>query len=937
MPIALKTTIQVEHGPRPDAIPTPRPRLSWRSSVDAPNWWQQAAEVELTLAGKDPVTARIEGDASVLVPWPFPPLHPRDHGTVRVRVLGEAWGPWSEPAPLFATFLADGDWQAGLIALPAPTREAQPFLLRREFEVGPGLVRATWYGTAHGVAQAWFNGSPGDDQLLKPGWTPYQLRLQHETTDVTALLHPGRNVLRMAVAGGWYTERYGFQGQATVFYGDQPAVAGQLLLEYADGEHEWLCTDDSWQVSGSGPWTSSGIYRGEDFDARLVTDGWDRVDLDPTGWEQAHLLAPCPVPEPWLAPAVRVTRRIPVQQVLTSPSGALLLDFGQNLVGRLRIRVHGPAGTVVTLRHAEVLEHGELGTRPLRKASATDRYTLAGDGIEEWAPTFTFHGFRYARLDGWPGRFDPGEVTAEVIGSEMERTGWFSCSNDLVTRLHDNVVWSMRGNFLSIPTDCPQRDERLGWTGDIQIFAPTAAFLHDTGTFLTSWLRDLTLEQQRRGGSVAFTVPDVLDSGGVPTAAWGDVATVLPMTLYERYGDLDIVRTQYPSMTGWTDTVLALLGDNGLWEGSYQWGDWVDPDAPADDPARGKTDADLVASAHVFRSARLTARAARLLGHRSDAERYTHAAETVRRAWLDTYATPGGRIVSDAQTAYAVAIAFGLAEGELAARLGDRLAELVRRDGYRISTGFVGTPLICDALTATGHPSAAARMLLTTECPSWLYPVTMGATTIWERWDSMLPDGTINPGEMTSFNHYALGSVADWLHRVVAGLAPAAPGYRVVQVAPLPLPGLTWAKARHRGPYGPIAVEWRRDGDRIVVRAEIPPNSRAVVALPGRDPFEVGSGEHEWCCTLGEPPRHPAEVTLATSLAEIIDDPEAHATVLAAFDAVSPDVGADFRRRTRWVANQSLGACARLVSPAVLSVLTAHLAELNSTRQEELR
>ncbi len=923
---------RLDYGLDDGAVPTPRPRLSWISRSEQPAWRQLRAELSLSLEDGPEELLQVDGDRSVFVEWPFEDLLPRTAGELRVRTEGpDGWSDWSEPTAFITTFLGQGEWRAEFIGLADPTSEAQPVQLRREFEVRPGLQRATWYATAHGVYQTWVNGSAVDDQHMKPGWTPYQYRLVHETTDVTELLSEGRNAIGIALAGGWYTEHYGFQGQARPFYGTQPSVAGQLLLEYADGQ-EWIATDSSWRATGDGPWLAAGLYGGETYDCRRRQPGWDRAGFDETGWYPAALRDAGPVPGPRTSPSVRVTEELPVREVITSPTGRTLLDFGQNLVGRLRIHVSGPPGHTITLRHAEVLEHGELGTRPLRVAAATETFTLGG-GEENWAPMFTFHGFRYAEVEGWPGEFDPRAIVAEVIGSDMRRTGWFECSDERVNRLHENVVWSMRGNFLYLPTDCPQRDERLGWTGDIQIFAPTAAFLYDSDAFLASWLVDLALEQEHTDGSVAFTVPDVLDSGRIPTAAWGDAATVLPSVLHERFGDREVLARQYPSMRAWTDHVLGLAGERHLWEGGYQWGDWVDPDAPADDPARAKTDPDLVASAFLYRSSVLASLAAAELGRDDEARRYRAAADQVRAAWLTEYVTPAGRIVSDAQTAYALALEFGIATEDLVPLFGRRLTELVRRDGYRISTGFVGTPLVTHALTRTGHAAAAARMLLQTECPSWLYSVEMGATTIWERWDSMLEDGSINPGEMTSFNHYALGSVADWLHRVVAGLGAAAPGYRTVRVAPVPIPGLDHAAAFLDGPYGRIEVGWRRDRGAVVVEAVIPPNSRAEVELPGRPSFEVASGHHNWTVADPDGSTGVREITMDTPLAEVIDDPCAYEAVVSAFEAVDPAVGRDFRRRTRWVANQALSSTTRLVSTKVLQQLEETLDRLNAERQ----
>jgi alpha-L-rhamnosidase len=839
-------------------VGTSRPRLSWKTETSTPNWIQTGAEIEWR---RDEATAvaRVDGAESVFVAWPFESLLPRERGHLRVRVHGAdgTASDWSRPLEVRAGFLAEGEWRAEFLTVPEPA-EKQPFLVRHGFEVREGLRAATLYSTARGLFQVEIGGVAVDDERFKPGWTAYQSRLVHETNDVTGLLATGPNALGATVAGGWYTESFGFDRDAVPHYGEHPSFAAQLVLEYEDGEVEVVATGRGrWRATADGPLTASGIYAGEDYDARRAMPGWSAPGFDDTGWSDAAVddgTAITPVPR--TAPPVRATEELPVAEVITTPSGRTVLDFGQNLVGHLRIRVSGDAGETVVLRHAEVLEQGELGVRALRLAKATDRYTLAGDGIETWEPQFTFHGFRYAEIEGRPGAFDPADVTAVVVHSDMDRTGWFDSSHAQLNRLHENVVWGMRGNFLSIPTDCPQRDERLGWTGDIQVFSPTASYLFDANGFLASWLEDLALEQEENNG-VTFIVPRVLDWARTPAAAWADAAAVVPSVLYERYGDLGLLQRQYPSMRAWADQVAALAGERRLWEGDFQFGDWLDPDAPPQDPFRAKTDHDIVASAYLFRSSRLVADAARLLGQGEDAKRYGEYAEEVRAAWLREYVTPAGRIMSDAQTAYALAIVFELAtDPDLVARLGDRLAKLVEKADHRIGTGFVGTPLIQDALVRTGHADTARALLLQTGVPSWLYPVTMGATTIWERWDSMLEDGSINPGEMTSFNHYAFGAIADWMHRTVAGLAPLEPGYRRLLIAPVPLAGLDWAATEHETPYGRARVRWEAGEGGVVVRAVVPPNTSALVALPGREPEEVGSGEYEW--TIADP--RPATV-----------------------------------------------------------------------------
>ncbi|NTW41898.1 MAG: family 78 glycoside hydrolase catalytic domain, partial [Cellulomonadaceae bacterium] len=576
--------------------------------------------------------------------------------------------------------------------------------------------------------------------------------------------------------------------------------------------------------------------------------GWDLPGFDDSRWDRVRFADVAVVPEARTSPAVRAVEVVGVREVITTPSGATVYDVGQNVVGRVLIRLRAAAGTVVTLRHAEVLEHGELGVRPLRAAAATDSYTARGDETgETWEPAFTFHGFRYVEISGLPEPLGAEDVTAVVVHSDMRRTGWFTCSDPLLDRLHENVVWGMRGNFLSVPTDCPQRDERLGWTGDIQVFAPTASFLYDSASFLRSWLHDLALEQRAGGGVVPFVVPNVVADALTPAAAWGDAATVVPSVVHERFGDLGVLRAQLPSMTAWCDVLAGLVGENGLWVQDFQFGDWLDPAAPPDDAGAALTSSDIVATAYVVRSADLTARAARLLGESDAAERYEALADQARRGFREAYVREDGTMTSDAQTAYALALEFDLVtDPAVRERLGARLTALVEENGHRIGTGFVGTPIVADALTRTGALATAERLLLQTEVPSWLYPVTMGATTVWERWDSMLPDGTINPGEMTSFNHYALGAVADWLHRTVAGLAPAEPGYRTIRIAPRPLSRLDHAQARLDTPYGPASVRWWREDGRVLVEAAVPPNAQGEVDLPGVAPVVVGSGTHRW-------------------------------------------------------------------------------------------
>ncbi|MFJ3489810.1 alpha-L-rhamnosidase [Leifsonia aquatica] len=831
----------------------PDPQLGWLVESDLPDWWQRS--VELRFGDR---TATLETAESSFVDWPFAPLAPHETGELSVRVTGVdgSTSEWSAPLAVQAVFLAEGEWTAPTIALADPAAPAQPVSLRHEFSLDRPVSRAVLYATAEGVYQVTINGREVDDAVLKPGWTVYQERRIHESTDVTGLLAPGRNAIGVRLAGGWWTEEFGFAGRGKRFYGDQPAVTLFVRVEYADGTVETIETGEQWRATGDGPLVSSSLYQGESVDTRRAAPGWDAPGFDDAGWTLVRISPTTVIPEAQRAEPVRRTQLLPVVEVLTTPSGATVLDFGQNLVGRLRLRVSGRAGQTITLRHAEVLEHGELALRPLRFAAATDTFVLSGAGEQTLEPEFTFHGFRYAQVDGWDD-LDPGAVTAVVLGSDMRRTGWLETSDPLIDRLHENAVWGMRGNFLSLPTDCPQRDERLGWTGDAQVFAPSASFLYDSDAFLASWLRDVAVEQRGNGGVCPYVVPNVLGEWGAAAAAgWGDAATVVPATLFERFGDRRALADQFPQMTAWCDAILSRTDDDGLWRAPFQFGDWLDPAAPPDRPMDARTDPDLVANAYLVRSLDLTASAARTLGDEEAASRYAaHAADT-RIAFDREYLRDGDRLASDAPAAYALALAFDLDDGRPERRVafGDRLAELVAEGGHRVPTGFLGTPVLLDALTATGHVDDALRLLFQTENPSWLYQVLLGATTVWERWDSLLPDGTVNPGEMTSYNHYALGSIVDWMHRSLGGLAPASPGYRTIRIDPAGYADFDRVRCAHETPYGLAEVEWNRDGNRVELTATVPANSRAEVHLPGvPSPVTVGSGTRTWTFTLPAP------------------------------------------------------------------------------------
>jgi alpha-L-rhamnosidase len=882
--------VRFEHLRDAFGIGVAQPRVSWIIATSTENWVQSGYEVEAfspdgQLRGQ---TGHIESNQSVLVPWPFNPLKSRERLTLRVRVWGadgEA-SEWSQPASVEAGLFQRDDWKARFVTpdWDEDTSRPQPCpLLRREFNVRPGVKQARLYLTALGVYEAQLNGAIVGDHVLAPGWTSYHHRLRYQTFDVAERLHEGSNAIGVILGDGWYRGRLGFRGGRRNIYGDRLALLVQLEIEYADGTTERIVTDESWRAA-TGPILASDIYDGEHYDARLERQGWSTPGYDDRNWAGVRLLdwdfSTLVAPS---GPPVRRTELVAPAAMATSPSGRLIVDFGQNLVGRLRLTTQGAAGQTITLRHAEVLEDGELCTRPLRLAKATDRYTLRGGGVETWEPRFTFHGFRYAEVEGWPGTLKADDIRAVVCHSDMERSGWFECSDPLLNRLHENVVWSMRGNFLDIPTDCPQRDERLGWTGDLQVFSPTACFLYDAAGFLSSWLADLAAEQAASGGIVPFFVPYVMSTPASPAAAWGDAAVIVPWVVYQRYGDASILAEQYESMRAWVDRITDITGEGRLWDKGIQFGDWLDPSAPPDKPGAARTPPYVVATAYFARSAELLGKAAGALGRAADEARYLALAAEVRDAFAGEYITPTGRVISEAATAYALALQFALLPNtDQRQHAGERLVALVRGNGYHISTGFVGTPLICDALCSVGEHEAAYRLLIQRECPSWLYPVTMGATTIWERWDSLLPDGSVNPGEMTSFNHYSLGAVADWLHRTVGGLAPGAPGYRQLEFQPHPGGGLTYARARHRTPYGMAECSWKVEAGTITVEVDVPPNTTARVTLPSGDigVVEVGSGRYHWSYPYQEHQVTRPPQSLESTLDDLLDNPEAYALVM---------------------------------------------------------
>ncbi|WP_411699609.1 family 78 glycoside hydrolase catalytic domain [Conyzicola sp.] len=801
-------------------------------------------------------TARIDGNDQVLVGWPFSPLSSRESVDVSARVTlsDGTTSAWSDPLRIETGLLRRDDWTAGLVVPSAEAPRTGPrgaWLLRSQFDLERAPVSARLYVTAQGIYRAEINGGRVGDDELAPGWTSYDHRLRAQAYDVTEHIVAGGNALGFELADGWFRGNIGFDGGLWDFYGSQIGIVAQLELVGHDGSVRVVDLDRGWKSSPSAT-TATALYEGENYDARLFDRQWSSWGFDDSLWTRPEVRDLATVAariEHAVAEPVRQIEELHPTAVDYLPNGRIRLDFGQNISGRLAFTTTGPAGHILRFHHAEVLEDNELAVRPLRRATSVDSYVFSGHGEETWQPVFTIHGFRYAELEGWPqDSLAPDAVRAVVLHTDMDRTGWFAVDHPQLQQLHDNTVWSMRDNFVDLPTDCPQRDERMGWTGDIQVFAPAALFLYGSGGVLDSWLRDVS-DEQGADGSVPNFVPWV--PCGFPeasSAVWGDAATVVPWTMWEQLGDRGILAQQYPSMTGWVDHLARRADPDGAVRTGFALGDWLDPVAPPEDPGAARTDRYLVTTAYLVRSARIAAETAEILDDPVAAVKHAAIAQHALAGFRKEWVLPSRELVGESPTALALAICFDLFElDEHRTRAGSRLAEMVAEGGYVIPTGFVGTPIICDALATTGHIDAAYSLLLQTECPSWLYPITMGATTIWERWDSMLPDGQINPGDMTSFNHYALGAVVDFLHRSVAGLAPLEPGYRRVRVAPLPGASVNAASTRHDSAYGPIEVSWRRDDDNFDLVVHVPFGVTAEVELPwSQGVSHVAAGRHEF-------------------------------------------------------------------------------------------
>ena len=852
--------LSTEYAVNPIGIDVREPRLSWQIAGNARGLVQSAYQVQVALtqsalhSGKGLVwdSGVVKSDDSVNIVYTGPALQTGQRYLWHARIWdggGTASG-WSEVAFWEMGLLQPTDWKASWIEPDLVEDDATSGpspMLRREFTVTGDIERARAYVTSHGLYEMTINGKRVGDAVLAPGWTSYNKRLQYQTYEVTELLKKGTNAVGVTLGNGWYRGDLAWsKEQPRNLYGKRLGLLTQIVITYRGGRQETLGSDGAWK-SSTGPILMSEIYHGETYDARLEKPGWSSPGFADSGWsgvkvvEQPKDLLVAPA-----GPPVRRTGEIKAVQVLKTPAGDTVVDMGQNMVGWVRLKVDGPAGTTVTLRHAEVLDKaGNFYTDNLRKARQTVRYTLKGGGTETFEPHFTFQGFRFVAVDGYPGQLTTDSLTGIVVHSDMAPASTFETSNPLINQLQHNILWGQKGNFVDVPTDCPQRDERLGWMGDAQVFSRTAAFNMDVAGFFTKWLRDVAADQLETG-SVPHVIPDVLSKPGRPeagSAAWADAAVIIPWTMYLSYGDRRVLETQYPSMVAWVEYVKRRAGDDYIWSEDFTFGDWLAFASTASDYPGATTGKDLIATAMFAHSTDLLQRTARVLGKTEDAAKYSALLEHIKTAFQREFVTATGRVGENTQTAYAVALQFDLLPESLRAAAAGRLAQDVRQRKH-LTTGFVGTPYLCHVLSRYGYLDEAYLLLNREKYPSWLYPVKQGATTIWERWDGQKPDGTFQDTGMNSFNHYAYGAIGEWMYRVMAGIEidPAAPGYKHTLIQPRPGGGFTHVSASHLTPYGRVGSAWKIDGATFELSVEIPANTTATIRLPGARLDDVTEG-----------------------------------------------------------------------------------------------
>ena len=718
-----------------------------------------------------------------------------------------------------------------MITSDFPAEETACPVFGKTFVTDKKVKKARLYATAHGVYEATLNGQTVGDYRMAPGWTSYHNRLQYQIYDVTEQL-AAENEITITVGNGWYKGILGFTCEPNR-YGTQAGAFAELHVEYEDGSKDVIATDETWSVK-TGEIRYSEIYMGEtiDTDAPEIAEG----NVVVKDFDKAVLTAQENEP-------VRITEKIAGKELIVTPKGEKLVDFGQIVTGVVEAHVKGEKGQKIVIRHAEVLDKdGNFYPETLRQAKSIDTFICNGEE-QIFRPRFTFHGFRYICVEGME-EFTADQFIACVTHSDMEKTGDFNCSNKKVNQLQSNITWGQRGNFLDIPTDCPQRDERLGWTGDAQVFSWTAAFNRNTALFYTKWMRDVAAESSLEKG-VPHVVPDIL--GQYSSSAWSDVAVIVPWVVYQMYGDKGILEENWKCMHEWVDYIKNNCEENGLWQSGFQYGDWLALDKEESADRTGATDKYMIANAYYLYVTDLVKQTAQILGKTEEAVKYEELYTTTLEAFREEYYTPTGRIVSETQTGAILSLYFDLAREKDRKRILNTLLTNIANHKNHLSTGFVGTPYICHALSENGAHEMAATLFMKEDYPSWLYAVNMGATTIWERWNSIKPDGTFDESGMNSLNHYAYGSVGDWMYRKVAGLSQLEPGYKKFQVKPMFVKGIEECGTEFESVYGKIVTNTSCKNGKIHVHVEVPANTTAVIVLPEKEEeHEVGSGVYDY-------------------------------------------------------------------------------------------
>lgn len=851
--------LKCEYAVNPLGLDVAEPRLSWELRSDARGAVQKAYRVRVAafprkLAADRLVwdSGRVASDQSIHVAYEGPALRSSQRCWWQVKVWDRQGreSAWSRPAFWEMGLLAASDWKAKWIG-PAVADDPAPMqpcpMLRGEFEARGAVRNARVYVTGLGLYELEINGRRVGDQCFTPGWTAYYSRLQYQVYDVTGMIRPGKNAVGALLGDGWYRGHM-IWDKSFGIYGKRLALLAQIRIEYEDGRVELIHTDKSWKSTLAGPVRSSDIYMGEMYDARREKKGWSLPGYSGRNWKGVRTtsLKVLGLPETRIVASagvpVRRTGEVKPVQIVKTPAGETVFDMGQNMVGWVRIKVRGKAGAKVVLRHAEVLDRkGNFYTANIRLAQQRIEYVLRGGGVEQFEPHFTFQGFRYVKVEEFPGEPALDSLLGVVVHSDMRPTGYFKCSDKLVNQLQHNIQWGQKGNFLDVPTDCPQRDERMGWTGDAQVFTRTACFNMDTASFFTKWLADLALEQAA-DGSIPCVVPNVTDAHKpdrkkhvMGVAAWSDAGVICPWTIYLCYGDTRMLEQQFESMRKWVDYIKGQAGDSLIWRGGG-FGDWLSHPSAI-------TDIDVINTAFFAYSAGLVSKAAKVLGRKKEAAEYDSMHARVSAAFCREFVTLNGRVANNTQTAYLLALHCGLLPEGRRAEAARRLADNVTNHGH-LTTGFVGTPYLCHELTKYGYNDLAYKLLNRREYPSWLYPVTKGATTIWERWDGIKTDDSFQDAGMNSFNHYAYGSIGDWMYSVVAGLNidEKMPAYKHSIVRPMPGGGLKHAGARIATMYGRLACAWRLKGRVLEMHVVVPQNTTASVRIPRAKLPEVCEG-----------------------------------------------------------------------------------------------